>query len=113
MDAGVDYMINLNLFDHAEPEDISENIFRGTARKIYQHGPIFQMEVKIEEDMSITVSVSGDETRGMPPGKYNYDIVMWTPNGVSKKIREGLIFMSSTITETEPETEEEEPDEIE
>lgn len=105
VDQGTDFFITLDLeTDDGDPIDVSSFDFSCSVRKMYSSKVQFSPEVEVESTANteldfpvISLHISPEDTIGIRPGKYEYDILMRKDNGSIKKILEGLIFVLPTI----------------
>ena len=71
-------------------------------RKVYSSAVLFDLDVAIANTTptnDVILSITKDKTAEIPPGKYQYDVVMDSVNGTRIKVLEGLLFITPTITE--------------
>lgn len=104
VDQGIDFSVVLDLFD-LEGEDfvISNQTFKCEVRKIYSSAKAFEATLEIIDDAivnNIELIIPAEATRGKTPGKYQYDLIMFSSTG-STKLLEGLLFLLPTITSAE------------
>ena len=103
VDQGADFLINLDLFtDLGEEFNTDAYTFYASVRKLYSTTVVFNMETRVVVDdgdpNNFEIYISPDKTKDLEPGKYVYDILMVSDNGVIDKIVEGLIFIVPTVT---------------
>jgi hypothetical protein len=101
VDQGVDFSITLNLFDNEGNDfDISDQNFKCEIRKVYSSSESIEANVEIVTENSSTylkLSIPASITENKDPGKYQYDIIMFSENS-RVKILEGILFLLPTIT---------------
>lgn len=102
VDQGVDFAVVLDLFDTEGLDfNITSQTFKCEARKVFSSSISFEAEIRINTDdndlNNLDLIISANTTVDVPPGKYQYDIIM--DDGVQKsKLLEGLIYLLPTIT---------------
>ena len=102
VDQGVDYSVELNVFDGVDAEyTIDTQIFTCKAKKMYAASPTFVISTAVElidgDPNNLRLSIPAETTADLAPGKYRYDVLMET--GASKiKILEGLLIILPTVS---------------
>lgn len=102
VDQGVDFAIILDLFSNEGTDfNISDQQFKCEVRKVFSSTTAFEATVSVDANdndlNNIQLSVSGNTTADVEPGKYQYDIIM-TAGTQRSKILEGLMFILPTVT---------------
>lgn len=103
VDQGIDFAIELDLLsEDGRDFEISNQMFKCEVRKVYSSTKAFEAELDIIEDEfvnNIQLVIPAAATRGKTPGKYQYDLVMFS--GTQKiKLLEGLLFLLPTVSST-------------
>lgn len=104
IDQGIDFAIDLDLFtDTGDDVPVSSYTFTGDARKVFSSsGKVFSFETRFipGDSNRLEVSLSANTSVSVEPGKYQYDIVMTSPQNAKSKVLEGLVFVIPTMTGT-------------
>lgn len=103
VDQGVDFEITLDLFTIQDEEfDITNQTFICYARKMYSSSNSLEIQVNINtidnDSNNLDLLISAEHTRILPPGKYQYDLIMITSGNRIIKILEGLLFILPTMS---------------
>lgn len=106
IDQGTDFLISLDLFtDEGEEFPTDDYEFFASARKLYSTNKAFDIETRLitddDDPNNFELYISPEKTANTEPGKYTYDVLMRSDNGVVDKILEGIIFIIPTITRIE------------
>jgi hypothetical protein len=104
VDQGIDFAIELDLLsEDGQDFEIGSQMFKCEVRKVYSSTKAFEAELDIIEDEfvnNIQLVIPAAATRGKTPGKYQYDLIMFS--GTQKiKLLEGLLFLLPTVSSTE------------
>jgi hypothetical protein len=104
VDQGIDFVATLNLNgDTGEEFPITDQTFFCDVKKIYSDTTAFSASMEVIAGLpsnDLNLVISGDDTRMLQPGKYQYDVIMVETNQYRTKILEGLLFLLPTITDT-------------
>lgn len=104
IDQGIDFAIDLDVFtDQGSEFPISSYTFVSDAKKVFStSGKIFSFQTRLVtgDANRLEVSLSANTSVYVDPGKYQYDIVMISPDNYRTKILEGLVFVIPTMTAT-------------
>ena len=103
VDQGIDFGIVLDLLnDDGQDYVIGDQIFKCEVRKVYSSVKAFEGTIEIIEDdfvNNLQLVIPATATRGKTPGKYQYDVVMFS--GAQKtNLLEGLLFLLPTVSST-------------
>ena len=102
VDQGTTFLASLDLFTfEGEEFDVDFQEFFCDVRRIYSSAKAFSAEVTTVnngETNTLDLFIPPEATENLKPGKYQYDIVMVSPNGEKQKILKGLLFVMDTIT---------------
>lgn len=100
VDQGVDFSIDLDVSIDGEVITLDDKDFYCSFAKLYSTTPTANAAVVplVGNNSIIELSVSGETTENISPGKYVYDVIMVSPSGTKTKILEGLITVIPTIT---------------
>lgn len=102
VDQGTTFLASLDLFTFdGEEFDVDFQEFYCDIRKLYSSSKAFSAvvtPVNNGDTNTLDLFISPESTENIRPGKYQYDIVMVSPNGERQKILEGLLFVLDTIT---------------
>ena len=101
VDQGIDFAISLDLFDaKGEDFDITQQEFKCEVRKVFSSRLAFEAIVQVitdNGDNNLDLLIPGSLTEDKEPGKYQYDIVMYS-NANRTKILQGILFLLPTMT---------------
>lgn len=103
IDQGTDFSVDLDIYaDDGSILNITEYSFNGDAKKVYSSAKTFSFVTnQIDpEQGKIEISLPAYISANTVPGKYQYDIIMTSPLNTKSKILEGLVFIVSTMTDT-------------
>jgi|TARA_R110000782_G_scaffold207016_1_gene295543 hypothetical protein len=103
IDQGIDFLLRLTV---ALDENTFEGItFYSSVRKTYSSVKLFDAEIVAEDaggsNIDINIAISAAKTRDLKPGKYQYDVIYTTQDGIVKKLLEGIVYIIPTITRPE------------
>lgn len=101
IDQGIDFYVDLEVFDDlGEPLDISGSEVSSSMRKVYSSTAFGEFDVTVgsKSNNSIELSLDSAVTDTIVPGKYQYDVMMTSTEGVRTKVIEGILFVVPTMT---------------
>jgi hypothetical protein len=96
-----DFQTPLSFFDDDGPIDMSAYTFFSQIRKVYSTGIVADFEfhlVNLEEG-EVEMYLQSEVTKTLAEGKYQYDILIKHETGEVTKVLEGLVFITSTVTQ--------------
>lgn len=103
VDQGVDFLVALELeTDDGEEFPITDQQFFCQVRKMYSSTVQFEAQLEVVVNgvsNELNLMINPEDTRGVKPGKYQYDLIMQKFNGDTLKLLEGLMFVLPTITQ--------------
>ena len=102
VDQGVDYAVELNVFDANSSEmDINSQTFTAKAKKMFAASPAFTINVNVDtsdgDPNNLILTIPKSTSILLDPGKYRYDVLM--DDGINTiKILEGLLIILPTVS---------------
>lgn len=100
VDQGTDFSVDIDFYaDDGSIMDITNLTFSCDAKKIFSSSKAFSFSTsKISPSQGkLELFLNANNTVGVEPGKYQYDVLM-TSNTDVTKILEGIVFIVSTVT---------------
>ena len=102
IDQGTDFLVDLDVFDDSgDPLDLTGYSAASSIRKIYSTSIIANFDVEIIDTNKIVLSLAAENAENIVPGKYQYDVLLVSPENVHTKIIEGLLYVLSSVTRLE------------
>lgn len=102
IDQGADFLVNLDVFDDSgTPLDLTGYTGSSAIRKVYSTFAIANFDIEIDDENKIVLLLGAEITQDLSPGKYQYDVLLTSPENVRTKIVEGLLFVIPTMTRLE------------
>jgi len=102
IDQGTDFYTTLQLESANSTYNITDEFsFYCSVKKLYSTSKLFDANVSIiagDPANDISITITGEQTKDLNPGKYQYDVIMIDDNNSVEKILEGLLFIVETIT---------------
>lgn len=103
VDQGTDFLVSLELSQESGGAFvISDQSFYCDVKKVYSSSKLFSANLEVilgDGGNDLNLYIEPDVTRGLEPGKYQYDVLMVDTNGSTQKILEGLMIILPTITD--------------
>ena len=102
VDQGVDYAIEVNVFNSLDEEIvISDQTITSKAKKMYAATPTFIIDVIVDTNdgdaNNLTLTIPAARTANTTPGKYLYDVIL-DDNTTKTKILEGLLILLPSVS---------------
>jgi hypothetical protein len=96
-----DFQTPLSFFDDDGPIDLSDYTFYAQIRKVYSEKVIANFSFHLVNllEGEVEMFLSNEVTKTLPEGKYQYDILIQHVTGEITKVLEGLVFVTSTVTQ--------------
>lgn len=100
VDQGTDFSTPVNIYaDARQVSDIQNHFFSSDAKKAFSSSQkVFSFTVNKTGVSNNRVVMSLTANNIIPPGKYQYDLIMTSPNNSKSKIVEGLVYVIETMT---------------
>ena len=96
-----DFQAPLSFFDDDGPIDLSDYSFFGQIRKVYSTAIVAEFQFHLVDLVAgeVELYLTNETTKNLPEGKYQYDILIQHTTGEVTKVLEGLVFITSTVTQ--------------
>lgn len=105
VDQGTDFLATLELeSDDGSSYPIDQQDFFCQVRKVYSSEAFFDVDLEVVSENAtneLSFYIKPEDTRDIPPGKYQYDLIMKKDSEETIKLLEGLMFILPTVTKIE------------
>ena len=99
IDQGADFLLEVTAVDSDEvPLDLAQYTIVAQMRKHFESANSISFITSVTDDDKLVLSLHANTTQAIVPGRYNYDVLMTSNNGIIIRLLEGIATVTPGIT---------------